>query len=163
MSGKMVCNTGPLVALSIINRIDILRDLFEVVAVPEAVHREILVGGSESAGLAEYKKMQWIKVFSLSNQIDPLLVTSLDEGEASVIALSRELKADFTLIDERKARKIARNVYGLKVIGSAGILVEAKHKGLIENVGLAIKNMRDNGYWIGDSIIEAALKKAGES
>ena len=163
MSGKMVCNTGPLVALSIINRIDILRDLFEVVAVPEAVHREILVGGSESAGLAEYKKVQWIKVFSLSNQIDPLLVTSLDEGEASVIALSRELKADFTLIDERKARKIARSVYGLKVIGSAGILVEAKHKGLIENVGLAIKNMRDNGYWIGDSIIEAALKKAGES
>ena len=66
------------------------------------------------------------------------------------------------MIDERKARKIARTVYGLKVIGSAGILVEAKKKGLIENVGAALKIMRDNGYWIGVSIVEAALKKAGE-
>ncbi|NLD37448.1 MAG: DUF3368 domain-containing protein [Desulfatiglans sp.] len=162
MLGKMVCNTGPLVALSLINRIDILRDLFDVIAVPEAVHREILAGGSENAGLSNYNRVQWIKVLPISTSIDPLLLKSLDEGEASVIALARELKADFTLIDERKARKIARTVYGLEVIGSARILVEAKNKGLIENVGSALQNMRDNGYWMGASIVEAALKMAGE-
>jgi len=162
MPGKMVCNAGPLVALSLINRLDLLRDLFAVVAVPEAVHREILVGGSENAGLSNYNKVQWIKVLPISTRIDPLLVTSLDEGEAAVIALARELKADFTLIDERKARKIARTVYGLNVIGSAGILVEAKKRGLIENVGSALQDMRDNGYWMGVSIVEAALKMAGE-
>ncbi len=45
MNGKLICNTGPLVALSIIDQIHILRRLFEFVAVPEAVHREILEGG----------------------------------------------------------------------------------------------------------------------
>ncbi len=91
-----------------------------------------------------------------------MLITSLDEGEASVIALARESKADFALIGERKARKIARTVYGLPVIGSARILVEAKNKGLIENVGSVLQNIQDNGYWMGVSIVKAALKMAGE-
>lgn len=144
MLGKLVCNTGPLIALSLINRIDLLRDLFDVVAVPEAVHREILVGGSVNAGLSNYNKVRWIKDLPISTRIDPLLVTSLDEGEASVIALAIESKADFALIDERKARKIARTVYGLPVIGSARILVEAKNKRLIENVGSVLQNIQDN-------------------
>ena len=88
--------------------------------------------------------------------------TSLDSGEAAVIELARELNANFVLIDERKARKIARTVYGLHVIGSARVLVEAKRRGLLRNVGVALKAMRDGGYWIGDSIVDVALKKAGE-
>lgn len=163
MNGKVICNTGPLVALSMIDRIDILRHLFEVVAVPEAVHREILVGGATNAGLSNYHKVQWIKVMTLSTPADPLLITALDAGEAAVIGLARELNADFTLIDERKARKVARTVYGLKVIGSAGILVEAKRHGLIANVGAALQIIRDSGYRIGDSIVEAALREAGET
>jgi len=162
MNGKMICNTGPLIALSMIDRIDILRHLFKLIAVPEAVHKEILEGGITNAGLANYRKIKWIKVITLSSPADPLLETSLDSGEAAVIELARELNANFVLIDERKARKIARTVYGLHVIGSARVLVEAKRRGLLRNVGAALQAMRDGGYWIGDSIVDVALKKAGE-
>jgi len=120
MNGKAICNTGPLIALSMIDRIDILRHLFELVFVPETVHNEILEGGSANAGLANYRKVKWIKVISLSVPIDPLLMTSLDAGEAAVIGLARELDStNYVLLDERKARKIARTVYGLHVIGSS--------------------------------------------
>ncbi len=162
MNGKTICNTGPLIALSMIDRIDILRHLFKLIAVPEAVHKEILEGGITNAGLANYRKIKWIKVMTLSSPADPLLRTSLDSGEAAVIELARELNANFVLIDERKARKIARTVYGLHVIGSARVLVEAKRRGLLRNVGAALQAMRDGGYWIGDSIVDVALKKAGE-
>ncbi|MFH1077317.1 MAG: DUF3368 domain-containing protein [Pseudomonadota bacterium] len=162
MNGKMICNTGPLIALSMIDRIDILRHLFKLIAVPEAVHKEILEGGITNAGLANYRKIKWIKVITLSSPADPLLETSLDSGEAAVIELARELNANFVLIDERKARKIARTVYGPHVIGSARVLVEAKRRGLLRNVGAALQAMRDGGYWIGDSIVDVALKKAGE-
>ena len=162
MNGKMICNTGPLIALSMIDRIDILRHLFKLIAVPEAVHKEILEGGITNAGLANYRKIKWIKVKILSSPADPLLETSLDSGEAAVIELAGELNANFVLLDERKARKIARTVYGLHVIGSARVLVEAKRRGLLRNVGVALKAMRDGGYWIGDSIVDVALKKAGE-
>jgi len=162
MNGKVICNTGPIVALSMIDRIDILRDLFELVTVPEAVHMEILEGGTTNAGLAGYRKVNWIKVRTLSNPIDPLLKTALDVGEAAVIELARELNVNLVLIDERKARKIARTIYGLHVIGSARVLVEAKRHGLLDNVGAALQAMRNGGYWIGDSIVDAALKQAGE-
>ena len=150
-------------ALSMIDRIDILRDLFELVTVPEAVHMEILEGGTTNAGLAGYRKVNWIKVRMLSNPVDPLLRTALDVGEAAVIELARELSVNFVLVDERKARKIARTIYGLHVIGSARVLVEAKRHGLLDNVGAALQAMRNGGYWIGDSIVDAALKQAAET
>lgn len=163
MNGKVICNTGPIVALSIIDRIDILRHLFELAAVPEAVHKEILEGGTTNAGLANYQKVKWIKVMTLSNPVDPLLKTSLDAGEAAVIGLARELSVNLVLIDERKARRIARTIYGLHVIGSARVLVEAKKHGLLDNVGAALQAMRDGGYWIADSIVDAALRQARET
>ena len=163
MNRKAICNTGPIVALSMIDRIDILRHLFEFIAVPETVHKEILEGGATNAGLANYRKVKWIKVITLSNPVDPLLRTSLDAGEAAVIGLARELSVNLVLVDERKARKIARTIYGLRVIGSARVLVEAKRRGLLDNVGASLQAMRDGGYWISDSIVNAALKQAGET
>ncbi len=162
MNGKAICNTGPIIALSMIDRIDILRHIFELIAVPEEVHKEILEGGATNAGLANYRKAQWIKVVALSSPVDPLLRTSLDPGEAAVIGLARELNANVVVVDERKARKIARTVYGLHVIGSARVMVEAKRRGLLDNIGSELQTMRDGGYWIGDSIVNAALKSAGE-
>jgi len=86
-----------------------------------------------------------------------ILRTSLDAGEASVIGLARELHVNLVLVDERKARKIARTIYGLHVIGSARVLVEAKRSGLLDNVGAALQAMRDGGYRLGDSIVTEAL------
>ncbi|MGC8580404.1 MAG: DUF3368 domain-containing protein, partial [bacterium] len=90
------------------------------------------------------------------------LQTVLDSGEASVIQLARELKADYVLIDERKGRKIARDIFNLKVIGTARILVDAKKNGILNNVGDAMKQMKDAGYWIHDDIVKFALKEAKE-
>lgn len=162
MNGKAICNTGPLIALSIIDRIEVLRHLFELVAVPERVHKEVLEGGITGAGLANYRKVNWIKVVKPAITLDPLLTTSLDSGEAAVIGLAREMNINTVIIDERKARKIARTIYGLHVIGSARVLVEAKRQGLLNNVGAALQSMRDGGYWIGDSIVDIALRQAGE-
>lgn len=86
----------------------------------------------------------------------------MDIGEASVIMLSREVNADYILIDERKARKIARTIYKLQVVGTVRILVEAKKGGILNNVSIAIQQMRDKGYWIHDDIMQFAMKEAGE-
>lgn len=81
---------------------------------------------------------------------------------AAVLALAMREKSALLLIDERKVRKIARIVYGRKVIGTVRILIEAKHSGLIPNIRKPIENMRINGYWIHGSIVEYALQIAGE-
>ncbi len=67
---------------------------------------------------------------------------------------------DYELL--RRARKIARTVYGLNVLGTVRILLESKKAGLIEKVEDVLIAMRDNGYWIHEDIVDYALKTAGE-
>jgi predicted nucleic acid-binding protein len=73
------------------------------------------------------------------------------------------LGAETVLIDERKARKIARSIYGLDVIGSARLLVEAKRHGVLDSVATTLQAMRAQGYWIHDAIVQYALREAGET
>jgi hypothetical protein len=163
MMRSIVCNTGPLIALSIIKRLDLLHSLFGEVLIPEAVHREILQGGASLSGLSAYRAISWIQIKPLNQASDPLLDSILDVGEASVIQLARERAVKFVLIDERKARKVARTVYGLQVIGTSRVLVEARRGGFLESVSEAIRGMREGGYWIHDDIVQIALSEAGES
>jgi predicted nucleic acid-binding protein len=162
MSGAIVSNTGPLVALAVIDRLNLLNCLFDEVIVPQAVHFELLEGGTKQAGVTAYQQAHWIKNQKLTKPHDPLLGSVLDAGEASVIQLARERSIHCVLIDERKGRQIAREIYGLKVIGSARVLVEAKRQGYLDNVEKAITAMRQHGYWLHENIVTAILKKAGE-
>jgi predicted nucleic acid-binding protein len=163
MKGRLVSNAGPIIALNAIDHLEILKSIFTEIIVPEPVHNnEIMQGGKDFTGLASYRKATWIKVVPLAEPIEPLIGTLLDKGEASVIQLAREKGVDFVLIDERKARKIARKIYGIHVIGSARIIVEAKHRGLISNVREALEGMRSAGYWIHDDIMKKALEQAEE-
>jgi len=160
---NIISNTGPLIALSGVSQLDLLKCLFKNIAVPEPVHHEILAGGRYFIGVAEYRKAKWIEVIEIDTDIDPLLSTILDMGEASVIHTARNTNTQKILMDERKGRKIARDVYGLEVMGTARVLVEARKAGLIPNVKQLFLEMRQAGYWIHDKIINAALHEVSEA
>ena len=160
---QIICNSGPLIALGILARLDILKSLFDEVLVPEAVQKEIEQGGIKLAGLADFRRADWIRIVPLKEERDILLASLLDIGEAAVISLAREQKVTLVLIDERKARKVARDIYGLQPIGTARILVEAKRKHLLPDIASQLQKLRRDGYWIHDSIVKAALREAGES
>ena len=51
IGGSVVSNTGPLVALAVIDQLDLLNQLFDTIIVPEAVHFELLEGGAAQAGV----------------------------------------------------------------------------------------------------------------
>jgi len=124
---QIVCNSGPLIALGLLGKMDILKSLFDGVFVPDAVQREIAQGGLKFLGWEDFQRAKWIRVVA-PKQNDELLMALLDGGEAAVLNLAREQNIKLVLIDERKARKVARDIYGLQPIGTARILVEAKKK-----------------------------------
>jgi predicted nucleic acid-binding protein len=128
----------------------------------QTVQKEIEQGGMKGSGLEGFRRAHWIRVVPLQQQSDELLESLLDIGEAAVIRLAREQKAALVLIDERKARKVARDIYGLQPIGTARILVEAKRKNLLPEITSPFQKLRQEGYWIHDSIVQAALREAGE-
>jgi predicted nucleic acid-binding protein len=159
---RIVCNTGPLIALGLLGRLDLLKSLFSEVFVPEAVQREIEQGGANQSGLASFRLAGWIRVAPLRGGRDMLLESLLDTGEAAVITLAREQGIATVLLDERKARKVARDIHGLQVIGTVRVLVEAKRRGLVPEIASLFKKLRQEGYWIHDTIVQAALQEAGE-
>jgi predicted nucleic acid-binding protein len=158
---QIVCNSGPLIALGLLGKLDILKSLFDEVIVPDAVQKEIAQGGLKFLGLEDFQRAQWIRVVA-PKQNDELLTALLDDGEAAVLNLAREQDIKLVLIDERKARKVARDIYRLQPIGTARILVEAKKKNLLAEIASHFEKLRQEGYWIHNDIVHAALREAGE-
>lgn len=64
-----VVNTSPIIYLSAINQINLLKNLFSEIFIPEAVRREVLSGGKESLGTKEIKTQRWIKTKKIKNNL----------------------------------------------------------------------------------------------
>lgn len=163
MKGCIVCNTGPLIALAVVHRLDLLHALFEEVLIPEKVRDELLAGTRGRDEIEDALSTGWLRPTPVMPPPEPVLDDVLDVGEAAVIQLARQVHADWVLIDERKGRKIAADVYDLRVAGTARIAVEAKRKQLVTDVGELLSSMRFRGYWISDRIVLAARNMAGET
>jgi len=117
-SSPIVCNAGPLIALAIVDRLEVLPTFYNNILVPEAVWREVVDSGFGRVGAAELKAAPWIELIP-SIPVDSFLEADLGRGESQVIAVGRAREAALALIDELLARRVASQVYGLRVKGSA--------------------------------------------
>lgn len=159
--GPVVCNCGPIIGLGRIDLATLPFDLFPSVHIPEEVAGELLGSDSPDAGTMR-AALERAEVLPAQVSIDPLLASELDPGEAAVIAAAIKPGLRGVILDERKARRIAATVYGLDVKGSAGLLIEAKRRGLIEAVRPCLEGMIAGGYFISDRVVDACLAAADE-
>lgn len=86
-----------------------------------------------------------------------LLNTQLDMGEASALALAIEINCDLIIIDDLKARKLAKQL-NLKLTGSLGIITKAKEKKLITAVKPLLDKIRNTNFRISEHIVNEILK-----
>jgi len=156
-----VCNTGPLIGLARINMAWLPFRLFPEVIVPEEVRQELQAKESpDRAQLIEV--LAHGRIYPRQSQPDRLLLAELDEGEAAVISAATRLGFSSVILDERKARRMASRVYGLEVKGTAGLLVEAKNRGMIVSVRPYLDGMIQRGYFLGPNLVASCLAAAGE-
>lgn len=158
----VICNSGPLIALGGVDQLGLLRSLFGTVSIPAEVAAECQAGGVSKVGLKAFREATWLQVIDLGTSPDPLLTSLLDIGESRAIELALRHPASVLLMDEARGRRVARDVYGLQVVGTGRILVEAKQAGLIDSVRPLIEAVRGNGYWLADRIVTEILRRAGE-
>lgn len=157
----VVVNTTPLIALSLIDRLHFLQALYETVLIPPAVQEEVLRGGSRGTGVAELKQAAWIRIVELREPERADMLSDLDRGEAEVLALALEVRADLTIIDERLARRHARRL-GVPLSGTLGVLLRAKRRGLLDQIRPSVEQIRRGGIRLSDAVVAEALKLAGE-
>lgn len=159
--GSVVANNTPLVALWVLGRVDLLRDLFGEVLIPESVHQEFLAT-ERSVRQQALDNAPWIQATALDQPRRALAFAGLDRGEADVLALAEERQARLVIIDERRGRRYARRM-GFPLTGTLGVLLLAKERSLVPRVAPLIEELREAGLYISQGLVEEMLRLAGES
>jgi len=104
----------------------------------------------------------WISVVSPENShYQQILEMDLDEGEASAIALSLEMKNPILMIDELKGRKVAKKL-NLRYSGTFGLILKAKQIGLINSVRPILEKIKSTNFRFDEKLFEKVLEQAGE-
>jgi predicted nucleic acid-binding protein len=155
----IIADSSALIALATCQGLDILLRLYDDVKVPQAVYAEVaapekplaLILASFLTGRVETVDMaQWV-----------LAAGELGQGEIEAMALYKQLSADALLIDDRRARLIAEHNQ-IHCVGALGVLLQAKQRGVIEQVAPFVVKLRSSPIHYGEPLLNKVLKLAGE-
>lgn len=147
-----------------IGQISLLKKLATEVLIPSFVYKELYGRiGPESDQIYQALNdfIQVVEFEPLELDIEKSLL-HLGEGEKQSILLASTLKGEaLLLIDDRAGRQAADNL-NIPKIGLVGILLLGKKRGLIQNIGSLLQELRVPGYWLSDELIAIARKFAEE-
>lgn len=155
----IVADTSALIALDASDTLNLLDSLFHVVRVPPAVFLECTVAAK--AGAPRLQSYLHDKVVEVDLKELVIAVAGLGQGELEAMALCKRLEANRMLVDDYRARKVAR-LNEIDVIGSLGIWLRAKESGLISRVRPLIVTAQSAGIRYSEQLVSEALHLAGE-
>lgn len=159
-----VSNSGPLIHLAKVNRLDLLFSLFTKVLIPKTVYVEVIEGALKQGHHdARYIQQEIekgrIEVKSVSNELlKEIHNENLHEGELEVIALAIEIKDRIILLDDEEARLFA-STFNLKVKGTLGIIIDNVHSGNISlNTGKELIKTLNKIMYLSSDVFNLALE-----
>jgi len=133
----IISDTSVLIAFESLGKLQVLKNIFPQIFIPHGVFEELTVEKGK------FVLEEWIIVKKITNSdLYRRLHLDLGKGESESITLAIEDQADYTLLDDKEAREEAINM-DLNVIGTAGLLLVAKRKGLINSVMEEIKKLEE--------------------
>ncbi len=155
----VVADSSALVALATCGALNVLASLYDEVRVPQAVYDEVVVSEKpQAAVLSVFLAGRVVKV-----DMTRWIVASggLGQGELEAMALYRQLAADALLIDDRRARAVAE-YNQIVCIGALGVLLLAKHEGVVQQVAPYVERLRSSSLHYGEALLARVLSLAGE-
>lgn len=150
MIGKAIVDSACLIALERTGQLELLPGLFNQIIIPPIIQVEF------------GQSLEWAAVQPVQNPIFvQILKTQIDDGEAEVIALALEQEDFYVVLDDKKARRIAKQI-GLKLLGTIGVLLRAKRAGIIVEIKPVLDRLNEEGFYISVGLYQKALAIAGE-
>ncbi len=153
----VVVNASPLICLSKSGLSGLLPALFTEIIVPDKVHQEVMVKGETNLSSIMHLKQ-------VSDVVVPRSVASWDlgEGESAVLAYALKNPDIWTvIIDDREARRCAKSL-GCRHIGTVGVILLARRKGLVPSVKEGLDKLRSAGLWLSEAFMKEVCRKANE-
>ncbi len=154
----VVADTGAIISLIHINRLSLIEQVLGEFFIPYAVWEEL-----NKYDYPEFDKDQVSKLREKTIEIGTTnhLSMIMDLGESEAVILYEELKADFLLIDDSKARKVAESL-NLNCLGSLGLLLKAKEKGYVQELKSYFEKWLKVGRHFSKPLLNEILEKVDE-
>ncbi|MGD0961957.1 MAG: DUF3368 domain-containing protein [Methylomonas sp.] len=156
----LVADSSALIALSACNSLYLLEKLFGAVIVPETVYLETTQPNKKEAQALRIFLQDKVRKVDLRGYV--FLDAFADAGETEAMLLYKQISADKLLIDDQRGRKVAK-INQISIIGSLGILLAAKEKGLVDEVAPLLQQIEQSDIYLSPRLLATVLELAGET
>jgi predicted nucleic acid-binding protein len=154
-------NASPLIFLTEVALLEVLRQPGASVLVPDAVLEEISRLGPHDPAIQAVQAASWIQIVATPAIPDIVRVWDLGAGETAVLTVALEAPDSMAILDDQPARRCAR-VLGVPTQGTLGLVLVAKQQGLIPDVRPVLERLKEAGMYMTDSLERQILDAAGE-
>ena len=147
----VISDTSCFILLEKIGELDLLKECFRTVYTTPTVATEFGISLPD-----------WVQVREVLDKVHLQRISALaDLGEMSVIALAEELPDCLLILDDDKARKVAR-LFNLRFTGTLGPLIRAKAMGKLAKLSPIVDKIRNTDFRASESLLTKVLKSVGE-
>jgi len=172
-SRAVVSDSTLLIYLAKIGRLNLIKEVFGKVYIPDAVFDETVTAGKRlkmtDASIIERVIGEWIIKESVKPEVN-MEYRFLDDnvrlgrGEKEALKLCKQLNAEYFIADDREARRISK-ILNIKSIGTCGLIIQAWRKGSItrREVLQILDELAKAGFRIGPRVYLRILKELGIS
>ena len=151
MHSIVIADTSCLIVFHKIGHLDLLHQVYHPIITTPEVAKEF----------AE-DLPPWIKIQSVKDKkYQTFLSTQVDLGESSALALAEELDNPLLLLDDLKARKLAKKL-NLRFTGTLGVLNKAKQLHLIDAIKPLLNALLSTDFRVSEHLINDLLQMNGE-
>ncbi|MEH2403059.1 DUF3368 domain-containing protein [Nostoc sp.] len=158
---RIIINSSPLIVLFKSKQAELLPQLFKEIIVPEGVFTEVTSAGEDDAASRQLPSVSWIQIVKITALAPEVGAWDLGLRESQVLSLALETSDCAAIVDDRAARRCGQSL-GITTIGTGGLLVLAKRRGIILSVFPGIQALRDAGLWLSDTVVNLLKQQAGE-
>jgi len=167
-----VSNTSPLIWLSKIGKLTLLKDLFNEILIPEEVYKEAVERGlqegfSEALIIKEGVDQGWIKISRLGENEITLCkkimkhAFEIHMGEAQAIVLARRIGANALLLMDESSGRAFAEAWGLRVNGIIFVIMTGLRRGLLSGVEAkeAVLTLVQKGFRIEPKLLAKVIRE----
>jgi predicted nucleic acid-binding protein len=154
----VVADTGPVISLAVIDKLGLLETLYGEVCIGGAVWREVS-RYIEPFNIPQVQRLAGnVRELSGPN----LFALLMDAGESEAVSLYRELNADYLIIDDRAARRIAE-ARDVRCAGTLAVLAKARELNLIDALRPLFETLLAYKRFYKKQLLNALLADYGET
>jgi len=156
-----VVNASPLIFLARGGHLDLLGQMAKQTIVPQPVSMELQARGDTDRTVQALSRCPWIKIVSAPPIPAEVQSWGLGLGESSVLAVAQQHPSATVVMDDLAGRRCATSM-GISVLGTLGVVLNAKRKGLVPLARPIMEDLVRSGMYLSRNLLDQVLELVGE-